>query len=164
MSIRTVTMGTAICIGLFTLGCSGSSFSFNLHPDHHPARARYIEVDHVCGHHCNNHYWNGSRVVVLNDHHHHSDCGHHWDGSHWITAARHHRSPVVHVCVRGCNHHYWNGQQLIELTSHNHSRGCGHEWNGHRWVSSGTFKAKVKRGHYKQPKKHKKGKHKRRGP
>ena len=138
MTFRAVKIGLAVCSGLLVLGCEGSTFSLNLHPgyhtDHHPVLLSYAQVDHVCGRHCDDHYWTGSRVVVLNDHNHHAGCGHDWDGSHWIAVSRRHRRPAVHVCGHGCNHHYWNGHELVGLTGHVHGHRCGHSWSGKRWI------------------------------
>lgn len=86
-------------LGLAALACGGcriSSFSLSVHDDGyrhhrsgHVARV-YTHVDHVCSHDCNDHYWNGSHVVVISGGHHHGPgCGHHWSGARWTIVAKH---------------------------------------------------------------------------
>jgi len=91
----------------------------------------HIERRHVCTRACN-HYWNGSRIIVLRNHVHGPGCGHVWQDRYWVRGPRR----VVrtqHVCTRACNH-YWNGSRIIEVRGHRHGPGCGHSWGGSYWI------------------------------
>lgn len=107
-----------------------------------------VERRHVCTRNCYNHYYNGSRVVVLRHHRHHPGCGHVWNGRYWVLASRrgHPRNvtrvPARHVCTRACNH-YWNGSRLVTIRGHHHHRGCGHVWNGTYWVVARSHHGKT---------------------
>ncbi|MFQ5494377.1 MAG: hypothetical protein ACE5EX_03255, partial [Phycisphaerae bacterium] len=133
-----IVRGSLIALaGLLTTGCHFSLVSADR--GHH-RRVTYVHVPatHVCSYGCENHCWDGDRVVVLSDHHHGPGCGHRWDGAHWVLAARvgvtHVHAPRVHVCAHDCHDHYWNGVTLVALTGHHHGPGCGHHWNGKYWV------------------------------
>ena len=41
---------------------------------------------HVCSRNCDNHYFDGNRVITLDNHRHGRNCGHVWDGDYWIVA------------------------------------------------------------------------------
>jgi hypothetical protein len=97
-----------------------------------------IPVGHVCTRHCYDHYYDGSRVVVVRGGHRHGpNCGHKWNGRYWVS-AEHKARPVVHVCSNRCRDHYWDGSRLVYLTGHRHRPGCGHFWNGTHWVVVST--------------------------
>lgn len=117
----------------------------------------HVEHRHICTRNCLDHYYNGSRVIVLRSHRHHPGCGHLWNGSYWVVAARrgHPRAavrvPARHVCTRACNH-YWNGSRIIDVQGHRHGPGCGHDWNGTYWIAArahrGTVVVPKRRGHH----------------
>ena len=84
-------------------GCRISSFSFSAHDghpyQHRPARVTHVYANegHVCGYDCHDHYWNGTRVVVLSSGHRHGPhCGHHWSGSRWLVVGGKHAYKPSH--------------------------------------------------------------------
>jgi hypothetical protein len=114
--------------------CNGGSLSFSYH-DQRPARTRHVHRTHVCTEACHHHYYNGTRVVVLDGHRHGPGCGHLWNGTHWIIVRdtpSHAR--VAHICTQACHHHYHDGTRLVVLKGHRHGPGCGHVWSGRHWV------------------------------
>ena len=112
---------TARLFGVMTLallvaagaGCRMSRFSINVYDHHdrghrdyvyHPPRVMHVSTHggHVCGHGCDDHYWNGVELVVLDGRHRHGpSCGHHWSGSRWTLVAatggqsRHHKGAKI---------------------------------------------------------------------
>ena len=116
-------LGAVLCAG-----CHGGHLSvqYNGHRAH---RTHYVDTAHVCTRHCQDHYYDGSRVVVIREHRHGSGCGHRWDGGHWV-ANRHvpGPTPVVHVCRRDCHHHYYDGDRLI----------VGAPWDEYEFDKSGA--------------------------
>lgn len=117
-------------------GCQSGSFSLHIREER-PAPVRYVQHSHVCTRNCHDHYYDGTRVVIISGRHHHGPhCGHYWDGHYWVLVRRTEpREPVHHVCTRGCHRHYYDGARLITIrSSHRHGRGCGHRWDGRHWV------------------------------
>jgi len=121
-------------------GCRVSSLSIGYHEDY------YHRPVHVCGYECDHHYWNGSRVVVLSDGHHHGpECGHYWDGRYWVagshrSVARVHVEPQkvrvthVHGSDCGCAYHPHEQRWVILKRGHVHGPGCGHVYVKGRWT------------------------------
>lgn len=153
MVTKTVTLGSLTTLVLGCFGCHDANFSFQ-YVDDYPAQ-RHVYVDtpavHICGRTCDQHYWNGARLVVLNNHHHGPRCGHHFDGSHWVVQiARALHAAPVHVCNRNCHGHFWNGHKLVSLHGHRHGPGCGHHFDNGRWgvsVSFGSGAIRLGAGH-----------------
>lgn len=48
--------------------------------------SRFSLSGHTCNENCHNHYWNGAKLVSLKRHRHRANCGHQWDGSHWVVS------------------------------------------------------------------------------
>ena len=127
-------LGVAV---LAVVGCRLDSLSIGYHEDYHH------QPVHVCGYDCHDHYWNGSRVVVLSrGHRHGSDCGHYWDGSHWAV-ARHRevyaepqkvRVTHVHGDHCGCAYHPHEKRWVVVRQGHVHGRDCGHVFVKGRWT------------------------------
>ncbi len=162
MSTRPNTLFAAAGLVLVFAGCRLSTLSLNYHEDtydHRPARVTYVEphVSHVCTYDCHDHYYDGSRVVVLRSGHRHGrNCGHHWDGRFWIAskirqarrrANDRHRGPARVTEVgrgsrRGGQKVRVSGPARVAKVRHVHGPSCGHVYkrNGHKWL-------KVKRGH-----------------
>ncbi len=124
-------VGLVVAAGMVCVGCRVSGFSLSVHDhDARPVRVKRVHVPraHICTHDCHAHYWDGAKVIVLAEHRHGHDCGHHWDGSHWIVrkgrVKRAHGSPKVY------------------RVAHEHSPSCGHVYNrrAHKWI-------KVRKGH-----------------
>ncbi len=110
MSARWLGLVAFVAFVALGAGCRLSSFSISAydHDDHghrgyaqreyvprtyvhhEPAPVRvYTQRGHVCGHNCNDHYWNGVEIVVLDGGHRHgAHCGHHWSGSRWTLVAK----------------------------------------------------------------------------
>ena len=89
---------------------------------------------HVCDINCHDHCYDGGRVVIIKGHRHGPDCGHSWDGAHWVKSKRVVVvRPREHICTARCSH-YYRGDRVIELRGHRHGRGCGHVLDGGRWV------------------------------
>ncbi|MCH7808552.1 MAG: hypothetical protein IIB60_04955 [Planctomycetes bacterium] len=129
---------------LVALGCRGGSFSFNYH-DHRPARsaqpvqlaqpAQPVRPVHVCTRACHHHFFDGTKLVVIEgNHHHRAGCGHGWDGHHWVRVYRGPLSPRGHRCTLDCHNHYSDGIKLILIAGHHHGQGCGHLWDGEHWL------------------------------
>ena len=96
-------------------GCRINSFSISAHDDgyehhdydHHPHHAApvYLSDHHVCGHDCNDHYWNGVSLVALRSGHHHGpSCGHHWSGSRWVVVVERNGNSHHHKSVKFKKH------------------------------------------------------------
>jgi len=122
-------------LGLLLAGCPRGHYSVEYHEDG-PDRGHRDSV-HVCSRSCNQHYYDGERLVILKNHHHCEGCGHHWNGTRWVLydrGPRRHRAR--HVCSRSCDHHYYDGSNLIVLEGHRHGPNCGHHWDGTYWVAS----------------------------
>lgn len=103
MSTRSIKLA-ALAVAVFACGgCRISSFSMSAYDDdhyhHRPARVTHVYAQHgghVCTHDCRDHYWNGTRLVVLaSGHRHGPHCGHHWNGSHWIVVGGHKVKPLL---------------------------------------------------------------------
>ncbi len=68
--VRFIAFGS---VTLAVAGCRISSFSLSAYDDDHHYHGRShvtrvsIDAGHICTHDCHDHYWNGSRVVVLVD-------------------------------------------------------------------------------------------------
>ncbi len=92
-----------------------------------------VEHRHVCSHGCADHFYNGSRVVILRNHRHGPGCGHIFNDRYWVRARPRRVVRTQHVCSRACNH-YWNGSRLIDVRGHRHGPGCGHNWGGSYWI------------------------------
>ena len=91
--VRFIALGS---VTLAVAGCRISSFSMSAYDDDHHYRGRshvtrvYTDAGHICTHDCHDHYWNGSRVVVLSGGHRHGPgCGHHWGGKRWVVMSKH---------------------------------------------------------------------------
>ncbi len=96
MYTRLIGLAALATAVIFTGGCRISSFSMSAYDDHHyrhrPAGVThvYAHEGHVCSHDCHDHYWDGTRVVVLaGGHRHGPHCGHNWNGSRWIIVGKH---------------------------------------------------------------------------
>ena len=87
----------AVCVG-----CRIGRVSLSVYDDPHhyrPVHVTRVHVPaaHVCTYDCHEHYWDGAGVVVIAGGHHHSpDCGHHWNGSHWVVLKRHSAKRIHH--------------------------------------------------------------------
>lgn len=140
---------------LLVVGCllSGCAVHYHDHDDH-PQRVVHVKRSHVCGPGCHDHYWDGSRVLVIRGHRHGPGCGHDWDGRYWITVRKtpvhvHQEPPhrviheppvrvskVKHVhsercgCVYHPHHRTWI---IVESKGHVHGPGCGHFYIEGRW-------------------------------
>ena len=133
-------------VGFVCSGCGGGRFSFGYH-DHRPVRVTRVHrhTRHVCTHDCHNHYWDGTDVLVISDHRHGRDCGHWWDGAHWVLvgkrkAARVHPQPAkvtrirhVHDASCGCVYDRRGHKWAVIRKGHVHRRGCGHVLIEGRW-------------------------------
>lgn len=97
----------------------------------------HVERRHVCTRNCPDHYYNGSRVIILRNHRHGPGCGHVWRDRYWVRARPRRVVRTQHVCTRGCNH-FWNGSRLVNIRGHRHGPGCGHNWNGTYWLVGGS--------------------------
>ncbi len=90
-------VGACVALAVFAaIGCRGGRVSF--HFDRHGPRVVrehvYVADTHVCSHDCRDHYWDGYRVVVISGGHHHGpECGHYWNGGHWVVG----RTRTVHL-------------------------------------------------------------------
>lgn len=164
--IRWVRFGLALFPAAMCLGCSDGSLSLAYHdyrPVVEPAHVSSVHVDiverphvrvtHVCTRDCHNHYWDGAKLVVLTQSHHHGpNCGHHWSGKRWLVVAargaHHGRVHTTHVrgprgrslhvrhvhgprcgCAFDRHHKKW----VVIGTGHVHRRGCGHVFISGRW-------------------------------
>lgn len=143
---RSLAFVSSILLTVSVLGCSGGSFSFAYYDDA-PVRTVRVHTEHVCTHDCH-HFYNGTRLVVIDGHRHGHGCGHHWDGGHWIVSlALGGHGPSAHICSRSCHHHYHDGTRLVVLSGHRHGHGCGHRWSGKLWVSVKLGHGTVKNAH-----------------
>ena len=149
MRFRLATLISFVSIALLGAGCAGGRISFNYY-DHEPKRTRvthvYRHADHVCSHDCHDHYWDGTRVLVLKGHRHHRDCGHIWDGGHWVVARQGRVEPVhshvkrvkrvkhVHGHKCGCAYNRRAHKWIKVKKGHVHRRGCGHVHIDGRWT------------------------------
>ena len=102
MSIRSLRWLAVAGIAVACSGCRLGSVSIGYYDDdnhyrrHRTRHVTRIHTGHVCSSGCSDHYWDGGRVVMLTDHHHGYDCGHHWDGSHWIAEKVRHIGRKIH--------------------------------------------------------------------
>ncbi len=138
-------IGLLVALGWGCPGCRIEGISFSAYDHHPPVRVRRVHVDvsHVCTRDCRSHYWNGNRVVVLNEHRHGPHCGHLWSGTHWVVRkARiravhydHGAGHVTHVHGPSCGHVYHprSHRWIVVGKSHRHHRGCGHYFADARW-------------------------------
>ncbi len=112
---------------------------------HHRERPRpvvrervYVEA-HVCTYACENHYWDGHRLVEIPGHHHGPSCGHYWNDAHWVVRVvdpgyrvdrRRRPAPPVHV-----EQPHGGSRQAVKV-KHVHGPTCGHVYNGRsgRWI------------------------------
>lgn len=162
MSTRPLTLVAVTGLVLVFAGCRLSTLSLNYHEDsydHRPTHVTYVEphVSHVCTHDCHDHFYDGSRVVVLrNGHRHGHDCGHHWDGRFWIAAKVHvtrrranvgHNRParvseIRHGAARRRAGNHAGRPARVAKVKHVHGPSCGHVYrqSGHKWL-------KVQHGH-----------------
>ena len=137
--------------GIAAAGCTVRNVSVDWDDSPRHGGVVYVERGHVCTRLCDDHYWNGSRTVVLRGHHHHPGCGHVFRNGHWILAAsvgsRHVHLGASHVCGPNCRDHYWNGSKYVILRGHRHGPGCGHVLVHNRWVlaKSSSHKTRVVR-------------------
>lgn len=101
MKTRTLFGILLVSVIMVGAGCHGGHYSFGYRDDDHHGhgrRGRRVKA-HVCTHDCHKHYWDGVRLVVLSSGHRHShDCGHNWNGKHWVVVKkskvkRAHRGP-----------------------------------------------------------------------
>ena len=133
-------------------GCGRTDVSVSRH-DQEPivVEKHYIpaegEVVHVCNRHCQDHYWDGSRIIIVEKgHEHKAGCGHVWDGRHWVLAqqpAKRVRSGPQKVKVVDPNHeHSAKCGCVFDLRSrtwvavpgnHVHGKGCGHIYSNGKW-------------------------------
>jgi len=142
---RVVLLG---CVAVVVSGCGGEQVSVRWGDPPPRRRVVYVEETHICTRLCHDHYWNGSRVVVLSGHRHYDGCGHVFRGGRWIVVAGHGdrvRVTEVHRCTRRCSNHYWTGGKMVVLTGHRHGPGCGHFFSNSRWlaVKSKSHKARA---------------------
>jgi len=116
-----------LALFLIPLGCSLGSLSIHHHEDG-PRRVKRVPHRHVCSRSCHDHYYDGSDVVVIRGRHRHGpDCGHDWDGHHWVVVTK-------------------GKARVREHERHVHSASCGcvFEPRGQKWV-------RVRRGHVHGP-------------
>ena len=75
-------------IGLLGLlcGCQVGLAVNYYEADPPPPRVVHVERGHICGPGCE-HFYDGTRYVVLRGHHHSPGCGHYLDGNHWVVAV-----------------------------------------------------------------------------
>ncbi len=123
---------------LACLACRGGSFSLNFHDyDARPVRVTHVRerAVHVCTRGCDEHYWNEGALVVLSGHRHSSQCGHHWDGGHWVVVKK-----------RKVRHGHDDHARRVIKVKHIHSPSCGHVYHHHnrKWI-------KIKRSHAHKP-------------
>ena len=125
MSARSIGLLAFSTIVAVSAGCRLNSFSMSAYDndsdahfeyEQHSSHSKpvYLRRSHVCGHDCNDHYWNGFSLVALrNSHHHGSSCGHRWSGSRWVAGHG-----------KGRSHHY---RRAKFKNSKKHKKGK-HSW------------------------------------
>lgn len=109
-------------------------------------------TSHVCSRSCHDHFFDGAKLVYLKGHHHSPNCGHYWNGKHWVLGSRKGRSDVRHGPVhrddanrpvrlgdqdRGQRVGNSRGRAPSRAASDQHlcSRGCDdHYFNGSRLI------------------------------
>jgi hypothetical protein len=99
----------------------------------------YVDEGHHCHPGCPDHFWNGSRVVVLSGHRHGPGCGHHFYDGRWVVFDDHGDHVHVsssHICNHNCHDHYWDGNRVVVLSGHRHGPGCGHYFHDGHWTLS----------------------------
>ena len=136
---RMVLAGAAVVLA----GCRGGhvSFSFAEHHDPPPRVVRRaVHVRHVCTRDCHGHYWNGTRLVVLERHRHGPDCGHVWNGTYWVAAVDTHARTAVRIRP------HKPAVRKTTVVRHVHGPRCGHVYHRrlHKWVA-------VRKGHVHGP-------------
>jgi hypothetical protein len=151
-SLAVLAAGLAVGLG----GCRISSFHVSAYDDDPPPVQRvYLPEGHVCGQHCEDHYYDGARVVVLSGHRHGPGCGHDWDGYRWIVIRKgkvkhvHNQPPVyrvhevpqkvvtvghVHSDHCGCAYHPHQKTWIVIENGHRHGPDCGHVFVEGRWT------------------------------
>ncbi len=133
-------------------GCGGRGLSIHYYEREPVVRRAPVHIDHICARDCHHHYHDGTRLVVLDDRHHHGrHCGHHWNGSHWVGAIS--KSPRTGHVKRvgpgvkrvgkvghkhgpqcGCVFDRAGSKWVVVRKGHVHGRGCGHVRIKGRWT------------------------------
>jgi hypothetical protein len=136
-TVKTVVGGITALL-LVSSGCSLGSISFHHHDDR-PVHSRRVLHNHVCNRDCHDHYYDGQRVVVIRDRHRHGpECGHHWDGRHWMVVkkgkSKVRRHAHVHGDSCGCAFEPRGNKWVKIREGHVHSRHCGHVHKDGRWT------------------------------
>ncbi len=125
-------IGVLGCVGLL-VGCEGGLAVNYYEAD--PPRVVHVDHGHLCGPGCD-HFYDGTRYVVLRGHRHGPGCGHFLEGSRWMVVVR---TPGGghgdHICGPGCHDHYWDGGKIVVIRDkHRHGPSCGHHFDGNHWV------------------------------
>ncbi len=147
MARRFIPVLVLSCVLITCASCRIGRVSFG-YEDDRPRRVTHVHrvPTHVCTTDCHRHYWDGTRVIVLSKGHHHgSQCGHHWDGVHWVVARKARAGRVravprkvlktrhTHGASCGCAFDRRGHKWLKVGKSHLHRRGCGHVFIEGRW-------------------------------
>lgn len=112
---RMIAILSAVPIVLVCLGCAAGRVSFSYYDDD-PPPTRVVHVHkepvhvhrrsvHVCRRGDHDCYWDGAKVVVIPRHRHGPNCGHLWNGKHWVVVKkakvrRAHRPPARVTRIR----------------------------------------------------------------
>lgn len=137
LKIAVLGLGSLLIVGCLLSGCAVHYHDY----DDRPQQVVHVNRSHVCGPDCHEHYWNGSRVVVIRGHRHGPGCGHDWDGRYWVLVSKTpvhkepvyiHKAPAKHVDPPGKVIH--GGPYRVSKVKHVHNAHCGCVYHPQRKV------------------------------